>query len=87
MTVQETHTAHINVAVAGLLHVVTSQNAQTARVDLKHVGQAVLHAEIGHRRTLGIGLYVHIVAEFVINGIHLIQEQLVLGQFLQLVIT
>ena len=48
--------------------------------------QTVLHAEVCNRRTLAVGLYVYIFAEFVINGIHLIQEQLVLGQFLQLVI-
>ena len=86
MTVQETYAAHINVTVAGLLHVVTGQDAQTARVNLEHMGQTVLHAEVSHRRTLCIGLYIYVFAVFVVYGIHLVQKKLILGQFLQLVI-
>ena len=82
VAIQETYSTHVYVAVAGFLQVVASQDAQTTGVDLQHLVQTVLHAQVGHAGTCSIGLHVHVGAEVGIYIIHLRDDGLVLGQFL-----
>ena len=50
VAVKETHSGHVHAAVAGLLDIVTGQDAQATRINLDGVAQAVFHAEVGNRR-------------------------------------
>ena len=47
-TIEEADGTHIDVRIGSLLHVVTSQHAKTATVDLQGRVHTVLHAEVGH---------------------------------------
>ena len=60
VAVEEAHGRHTDVAIAGLLEVVPSQDAETTRVDLEDIGQPVLHAEVGDAGALGVGGFVDI---------------------------
>ena len=83
IAIEETNGAHVYVGVGSLLEVVASEHAETARVNLEDVVETVLHAEVGHRRTLVVGLFVHVLAEGGVHFVHLGDEFGVLRHFLQ----
>ena len=70
VTIKEADTAHVNIAVGGLFHVVAGEHAKTAGVDLQHLVQAILHGEVGHRRTAAVGLDIHVSTELGIDILH-----------------
>ena len=86
ITIEETDSRHVDVAVAGFLQVVTGQDAQTAGIDLHHLAQTVLHREIGDARFLRIFGLIHISAEIGIHLIQLLHEYFVLAQGLHLLV-
>ena len=86
ITIEETYGTHIHVGVRSLLDVVSGQNTETTGVDLEHLVQTVLHAEVSHTGTLLVGLHVHVGTELLIDAVHLGQESLVLGHLLHLVV-
>ena len=49
-TIEETYGAHVNIAVGSLLQVIAGKHTQTAGVNLQHLIETVLHAEISHGR-------------------------------------
>ena len=86
VTVKETYGHHVDIAVRSLFQVVAGQDAQTAGVDFQYVAQAILHTEVSHRGTLGVGLHIHILAEVAIHLVHAGNGFGVLGKFLQAVV-
>ena len=83
IAIEEADSAHIYVGVGSLLEVVAGEHAETARVNLEDVVETILHAEVGHRRTLVVGLLVHVLAEGSIDLVHLGDELGILRHFLQ----
>ncbi len=81
-TIEETNSTHIDVRVGSFLHIVASEHSQTATVDLQGRVDTVLHAEVCHRRTLGIGLHVHILTELGINVLDALHQSLVFQDLL-----
>ena len=81
-TIEETDGAHVDVGVRSLLHIVTGQHTQTAAVDLQGRVETVFHAEIGHRRALGVRLHIHILAELRIDILDALHECFVFQDFL-----
>ena len=79
VTIKEAHAAHVDVAVRSLFQVVAGQYAQTTGIYFEHMRQAVLHAEVGYRRTLLVGLHVHIVAELGVDSIQTAQDDFIIG--------
>ena len=77
-TIEKTDGTHVNVRVAGLLHIVASEHAQTTRIDLQGRVHTIFHAEIGYRRALGIGLHVHIFTEQVVHILNALHQCLIL---------
>ena len=77
-TIQETNGTHIHIRVRSLFQIVTGQHSQTARVDLQHLIDTILHREVCHRGALGVRLLVHIVAELLVDVLHLLHYHLVL---------
>ena len=69
IAIKETHSGHVDAAVAGFFNIVTGKNSQTARVNLQSVTQSILHTEIGHRGELVAHGLVHIFLEMLINGV------------------
>ena len=63
VTIEEADATHVDVRVRSLLHVVTGEHTETARINLNHLVDTVLHAEVGNRGTSCVRLNVHIVAE------------------------
>ena len=86
VTIQETNSAHVYVAVRSLLDVVTGQDTKTTRVDLQHLVQTVLHAKVCNRGTILVGLYVHVLTELSVHVVHLLHDSLVLSQLLHLLV-
>ena len=76
-TIEETDGAHIDVRVGSLFHIVTGQHTQTARIDLQGGVDTILHTEVCHRRTFGVRLHVHILAEQSINFLDALHQRLV----------
>ena len=66
VTIQQADAHHVGVRVRSLLHVVASQDAKTARIDLKALHQAIFHAEIGDEVLLLRGLR-HVGSELVVH--------------------
>ena len=79
--IEETYGHHIHIGVRSLLHVVTSQDSQTSRVNLKSLVQTIFHAKVSHAGTILAGLYVHIRAELLVGLVHALEDILVLGEF------
>ena len=77
-TIQETDSTHVDIAVGGLFQIVAGKHAQTARIDLKNLVQAVLHAEISHGGTLGVGFHIHVLTEELIDVLHVFHDFLIL---------
>jgi hypothetical protein len=48
ISVEETNSTHIHVAVRSLLQVVTSKHTKTTRVDFNHLVNTILHAEVSN---------------------------------------
>ncbi len=71
ISVEETNSTHIHVAVRSLLQVVTGKHTQTTRVDLNHLVDTILHTEVSYRRTLGVRFYIHIITEHLIYLLYL----------------
>ena len=80
-TIEETNGTHIHVRVGSLLHIVTSQHTKAARVDLQGRVDAILHAEVGNRRTLRVGLHINIVTEQLVDVFDTLHQRLVLQDF------
>ena len=76
--IEETYGTHVDIRVGSLLDIVAGQHAETARVNLQGRMDTVLHAEVGHRRTIGVGLHIHILAEQSIDILDALHKQLVL---------
>ena len=74
VAVEQAHGGHRHVLVRSLLEVVAGQDAQTARIDLQRRMESVLHREVGDRRGLRVGLFVHVVAELRVHGVELREE-------------
>ena len=68
-TIEETDGGHVDAAVGSLLDVVTGEDAETARVNLETVAEAVLHREVGYRGDIGAHGHGHVLLELVINRI------------------
>ena len=49
-SVEESHCTHIDIAVGSLLQVIAGKHTQTAGVNLQHLIETILHAEISHGR-------------------------------------
>ena len=79
VTVEEAHATHVDVAVRSLFQVVAGQYAQTTGIYFEHMRQAILHAEVGYRRTLLVGLHIHIVAELGVDSIQTAQDDFIIG--------
>ena len=58
--IEETDCTEVNITVRCLLEVVTSQHTETTGVNLEHLVETIFHTEISYRRTIGIGLDVHV---------------------------
>ena len=84
--IQETNSHHVNIRVRSLLHVVTGQDAKTTRINLQHVAQTILHAQVSHRWTSLVRLNIHIFTEFLIKLIHALHNVRVLSQFLKFLV-
>ena len=67
VAIEETDGRHVDIAVGRLFQVVAGQNTQTSRIDFQVVGQAVFHAEIGHRRFFRGRFRIDVSAKFGIN--------------------
>ena len=80
-TIEETNGTHVNVRVAGLLHVVASQHSQTARINLQGRVYTILHTEVGNRRALGIGLHAHVLLERGVDVLDALHQVLVVQDF------
>ena len=80
VTIEETDSGHVNVAVGSLFDVVTGEDTQTTRVDLEHMRQTVLHREISDRRFFLVLRCVHVFAELSIYLVQLLHELSILGQ-------
>ena len=76
-SVEEAYSTHIDIAVGSLFQIVAGQHAETARIDLEHLVQTVLHAEISHGGTAGIRFHIHIGTEFGIYLLHIFHYLLV----------
>ena len=76
-TIEETYSTEINVGIRSLLHIVACEDAKTTRIDLETCSQAILHTEIGYRRTLGVDWLSHVVVEMSNDRINLLHELLV----------
>ena len=77
ITIEETHSAEIYVAVGSLLQIIARKHSQTTRVYLQHLGESILHTEISHGRTIRIGLHVHVGAEILVDLLHALHHGLV----------
>ncbi len=86
ITIQEANSHHVNIRVRSLLHVVTSQNAKTTRINLQNVAQTILHAQISHRRTSLVRLHVHIFTELLVKLVHALHHACILCQFLKFLV-
>ena len=83
VTVEETDGTHVHVGVGGFLDIVAGEHAETTGVNLHVVVHAVFHAEVGHRGTFGIGLFVHVGTESLVDLVHAGQYFLVGRHFFQ----
>ena len=77
VAIEEADGGEADVAVAGLLEVVTSEDAKTAGIDLEDIRQTVLHAEVGDGGAYCVCRLVHIGLEVGIDFIQLRHEVLV----------
>ena len=85
VAIEEAYSAEIDIRIRCLLNVVTSQNTETAGIDLQASGQTVLHAEISNRRTLCVLGFCHIRLETGDNIVHLSHQFLVGNNGIQFV--
>ena len=83
VAIQEAHGDQVHVHVGSLLQVVAGQDAETAGIDLQGGVQAVFHAEIGDGRIRPLGLRRHVGVEFGQDGVHLPEEEFILGKLLE----
>ncbi len=86
ISVEETNSTHIHVAVRSLLQVVTSKHTKTTRVDFNHLVNTILHAEVSYRRALSVRLHIHVLAEHLIDVLNLSHCLLVLNNSLLAVV-
>ena len=80
VAIEESDSHQVDIRVAGLLDLVAGEDAQAARVDLKHLVQTVFHAEVGHGGAIGAGLDVHVCAELLVGVIHALEDITVLRE-------
>ena len=86
VAIEEADGTHVDVAVRSLLYIVAGEHAETARIDLQHLVDSILHAEVGNRSTFLVGLNVHVGAEHLVNVLNALHDGLVLNDsFLALV--
>ena len=81
--VEEAHGDEVHVHVGGLLQVVAGQDAETARIDLQGGIQTVFHAEVGNGRVGALGLLGHVGVEFGQDGVHLLDEGVIVGELME----
>ncbi len=86
ITIEEADSTHVHVAVGSLFHVVAGEHAEATGVDLQHLVETILHAEVSHGRTAAVGLHVHVLAEIGIDLLHLLHDGLVLDDGLLAVV-
>ena len=85
--IEQADTTEIDVGVGSLLEVVAGQHAQAAAVDLQHLVEAKLHAEVGHGRARLVDFLVHVLAKLLIDVVDLAHQLLVLDdRFLAVVV-
>ena len=77
VAIEEADGGEADVAVAGLLEVVTSEDAKTAGIDLEDIRQTVLHAEVGDGGAYCVCRLVHVGLEVGIDFVQLRHEVLV----------
>ena len=87
VTVKETDSAHINIAVGCLFQIISGKHTETSGIYLKNVAQSIFHTEICHRRTCMIRLDIHIFAEFLIYTFHTTHYRTVLYNSFLAVVT
>ena len=80
ITVQETDSRHVHIAIRCFLQIVSGQNTQTTAVYLQNVRQSVFHREISYRRLLRITWLIHISTELRIHVVQTLHKRLVLTQ-------
>ena len=80
--IQEANGTHIYIRIRCLFHIVAGKHTKTTTIYLQRRMDTILHAEISHRRTFVIGLYVHILTEHVVNVFDALHQSFVLHNFL-----
>ena len=77
VAIEEADGGEADVAVAGFLEVVTSEDAKTAGIDLEDIRQTVLHAEVGDGGAYCVCRLVYVGLEVGIDFVQLRHEVLV----------
>ena len=80
VTVQETDSRHVHIAIRCFLQIVSGQNTQTTAVYLQNMRQTIFHREISYRRLLCITWLIHISTELRIHVVQTLHKRLVLTQ-------
>ena len=84
VTVQETDSTQIHIAVRSLFQIVAGKYTQTTGIYLQYMIQTVLHAEICNRRTIAIRFHIHVIAELGIYIFHSTQNNFVFSKCFEL---
>ena len=82
IAIEQSHTEHVHVAVAGLLEVVAGQHAKTAGENLQLVADTELHAEVGDTVLLAVARLLHIGRKPFIYILQLANVFFVMGEVL-----
>ena len=83
ITIEESDGSHVDTAVAGFLNVVTSQDAQAARINLEGVAQTILHAEVCHRWQIVTHGLAHIAAEVLIDRVDAVEQRAIFDNLVE----
>ena len=75
--IEESYSAHVDIAVGGFFHIVAGKHAKTTRIDFKYMAETIFHTEVCHRRTCRVWLFVHVFRELVAYFFHILHYVLV----------
>ena len=81
--VKEAYGDEIDVHVAGLLKVISSEDSETSGIDLKGSVQTIFHAEITDGRIGTLGLQGHVLTKLIHHGLVALQEGVILSQLVE----
>ena len=84
--VKEAYSAHINITVGSFFQIIAGKHSKSARIYLKHLVNAVFHAEVSNGRTFLVRLYIHVFSELRIYILHIFHYGFVTHYFLLAVI-